>query len=72
MNSPLPRHGFAVQIARKDGTKFLSCSAHGDASPVWCKGNRKWAVAWKRELRAAGFKATVVPVIYYDPQVLTS
>jgi hypothetical protein len=64
---PAPRKGFAVAIRRKDGTEFLCCAGQGNTPPVWAACNRKYAVAHKRFLIAEGFKARVVPVIYFLP-----
>jgi hypothetical protein len=67
-----PRQGFAVQITRQDGTTFFSSSGFGEGRAVWSKSNRKYAVESKRAIRAAGMNAKVVPVIYFEPQVVTS
>lgn len=64
---PAPRKGFAVAIRRKDGTEFLCSAGLGEAPPIWSARNRKHAVEHKRELRRNGFKARVVPVIYFAP-----
>lgn len=53
---------WTVEIVRRDGTSFYCASAHGDFPPVWANKNRRFAVAHKRELQAAGFKARVVAV----------
>ena len=64
-----PRKGFAVQISRKDGTAFLAAAANGIQTPIWI--HRKYAVAYKRELRAEGFKARVVKVLFANPIVVS-
>ena len=59
------RKGFAIKIRRKDRTEFFASGANGIQTPIWI--NRKYAAAYKRELRAEGFKARVVKVAFADP-----
>lgn len=62
--------GWAVVIRRKsDGSEFLA-AGNGDNTPVWTKRNRKYAVAYKKELRAHGLKARVIAVAYATPRAL--
>jgi len=64
------RHGWAVQITRKDKTTFLASAGCGTHPAVWYPSNRKWAVAHKRQLRKQGFSCRVVRVQYMEPTVL--
>lgn len=62
--TPSERKGFAVAITRKDGSEFLAASGRG-LLPAVCK-QRNYAVSFKRELIADGFKCRVVPVRFFD------
>lgn len=64
------RKGWSVAITRRDGTQVLCASAQGVQPPVWPHSQRKYAVAHKRELIAEGFKASVVPVLFADVQIV--
>lgn len=63
----LTKTGYAVQLTRKDGTKFLSC---GTGMLPRVEHLRKYAVKLKRELKQHGFKARVVTVRYAEPVVV--
>ena len=65
-----PRRGWGVEIIRKDGSSFLSCSSHGVLPAIWTHSQRRFAVICKRELIAEGFKARVVPVTFTDPVIV--
>lgn len=65
-----PRKGWCVSIKRKDGSSFMCSSMNGDATPVWAKRNRKYAVEHKKMLRRNGFNARVVPVLFTDPIII--
>lgn len=73
MPSPLETTvGWAVMITREsDGSTFLCCNPSGDVTPVWSKRNRSQAVAHKKHLRSHGFRASVVPVVYPTPRIIT-
>jgi len=62
--------GFAVQIARDDGSTFLCAANGGVLTQVWPRAQRKYAVSHKRDLIANGFKAKVVAVEFVRPRVV--
>ncbi len=64
------RHGWAVQIIRKDKTTFLASAGCGCYPAVWGQRNRGGAVAYNRELREHVNKCRVVPVTFRDPVVM--
>lgn len=62
--------GWSVEIKCAGGTSFLSLSDHGILPEVWNHGNRRFAVARKKDLKAHGFKARVVPVHFCRPEII--
>ena len=62
--------GFAVQITREDKTSFLAITGTGNVPAVFFKNNRKYAVEFKKALKAANLNAKVVKVSYSDPIVV--
>jgi len=67
MSTETKRFGWSVSIKRRDGTEFLCASEHGVLPPVWTLSQRRFAVAHKRTLIEAGFKAKVVRVEFTVP-----
>ena len=65
------RHGWAVAITRADGSRFLAVSGHGLMPAVWTLSQRKYAAAHKCELKAEGFNAAVVRVLFNDVRIDT-
>lgn len=64
------RHGWAVQVIRKDKTTFLASAGCGAYPAVWGERNRGSAVAYNRELREHVNKCRVVRVRFTDPVVV--
>ena len=65
-----PRKMLAIEILRKDGSTFLALSHPGHSPAVWSMQNRRFATAFKRELRANGIKGRIVPILYTEPTVI--
>lgn len=62
----LTKKGYAVQLTRKDGTKFLS---YGSGMLPCVHHQRKYSVEDKRALAKLGLKGRVVAVRYTEPVV---
>lgn len=62
----LVRHGWGVEIARKDGTAFLAASGQGILPAIFAQ--RHSAVVHKNELKAHNFNCRVVAVTFTDPR----